>query len=78
MKRQLAAVAELGPGILVEDKGYSLALHYRLAPEQGPALLAAVTEICATVPQGTIEMLPGKMVVEVKPAGMTKATPCAS
>ena len=29
------AVTELGPGILAEDKGYSLALHYRLAPEQG-------------------------------------------
>ena len=74
LKRQFAAVAELGPGILVEDKGYSLALHYRLAPEQGQALLAAVTDICATVPQGTIEMLPGKMVVEVKPTGVTKAT----
>jgi trehalose 6-phosphate phosphatase len=74
LKRQLAAVAELGPGILVEDKGYSLALHYRLAPEQGQALLAAVTDICATVPQGMIEMLPGKMVVEIKPAGVTKAT----
>ena len=35
LKRRLAQVADLGPGILVEDKGYSLALHYRQAPEKG-------------------------------------------
>ena len=41
LKRRLAAIAKLAPGILVEDKGYSLALHYRLAPqaEQARALL---------------------------------------
>jgi len=27
-KRRLAAIAKLSPGILLEDKGYSLALHY--------------------------------------------------
>jgi len=32
LKRRLAAIARLSPGILLEDKGYSLALHYRLAP----------------------------------------------
>src|SRR3954469_18867922 len=29
LKRRLAAIAKLSPGILLEDKGYSLALHYR-------------------------------------------------
>src|SRR5262249_13413569 len=29
VKRQFAAIAEAGPGIILEDKGYSLALHYR-------------------------------------------------
>ncbi len=47
LKRKLATIAELGPGILVEDKGYSLALHYRLAPEKGPAVLTAIAKICA-------------------------------
>src|SRR6202165_716011 len=32
LKRRLAVIAKLSPGILLEDKGYSLALHYRLAP----------------------------------------------
>ncbi len=72
LKRKLATVAELGPGILVEDKGYSIALHYRLAPEKGPALKAIVAAICGDAPPETIEILPGKLVVEVKPAGINK------
>ena len=74
LKRELASLTELGPGILVEDKGYSLALHYRLAPDLGPALAAAVTAVCGPAPDGTIEVLPGKAVIEVKPARVSKAT----
>jgi trehalose 6-phosphate phosphatase len=74
LKRQLASITELGPGILAEDKGYSLALHYRLAPEKGEMLRAAVEAICALAPPGTVEILPGKLVVEIKPAGVNKAT----
>lgn len=73
LKRKLATITELGPGILVEDKGYSLALHYRLAPEHGPALRAAVAHICADLPEGAVEILPGKLVVEVKATGVSKA-----
>ena len=74
LKRKLAALTELGPGILVEDKGYSLALHYRLAPDQGPALRAAVAGICAQMAPDSVDILPGKQVFEVKPAGVSKAT----
>jgi len=73
LKRKLASVTELGPGILAEDKVYSLALHYRLAPEKGDAVRAAVDKICADVAPGSIEILPGKLVVEIKPAGVNKA-----
>jgi trehalose 6-phosphate phosphatase len=73
LKRRLGAVAELGPGILAEDKGYSLALHYRLAPEKGDAVRAAVDKICADFAPGTVEILPGKLVVEIKAAGVNKA-----
>jgi trehalose 6-phosphate phosphatase len=73
LKQALASLTELGPGLLVEDKGYSLALHYRLAPDLGPTLHAAVVTICAKLPPGTVEILPGKAVVEVKPARVSKA-----
>jgi trehalose 6-phosphate phosphatase len=69
----LAKLTQLGPGILIEDKGYSLALHYRLAPDLGPALQAAVVAVCDQLPVGTVEILPGKAVVEVKPARVSKA-----
>src|SRR5262249_45556057 len=35
VKRKFAAIAHGRQGVMVEDKGYSLALHYRLAPAEG-------------------------------------------
>jgi len=73
LKRRLAGVTEIGPGILAEDKGYSLALHYRLAPDREATLRAAVETICESAPPDTLEILPGKRVMEIKPAGINKA-----
>src|SRR5581483_9019741 len=36
------ALEEAHPGVLLEDKIYALALHYRLAPEAKNALMAAM------------------------------------
>jgi trehalose 6-phosphate phosphatase len=74
LKRRLAAIARLSPGILLEDKGYSLALHYRLAPHAEQAIYAAVSLIRADLPNAPIEVLPGKCVCEIKHAGFSKAT----
>jgi len=74
LKRRLAAIARLSPGILLEDKGYSLALHYRLAPPAGKAIYAAVSLIRADLPDAPIEVLPGKQVCEIKHSGFTKAS----
>src|SRR5437879_5427947 len=74
LKRRLAAIAKLSPGILLEDKGYSLALHYRLAPHAEKAIFEAVSLIRADLPNATIEVLPGKCVCEIKHSGFTKAT----
>jgi trehalose 6-phosphate phosphatase len=74
LKRRLAAIARLSPGILLEDKGYSLALHYRLAPHAEKAIYAAVSLIRADLPDAPIEVLPGKCVCEIKHSGFTKAS----
>jgi trehalose 6-phosphate phosphatase len=74
LKRRLAVIAKLSPGILLEDKGYSLALHYRLAPHAEKAIYEAVSLIRADLPNAPIEVLPGKCVCEIKPSGFTKAT----
>jgi len=72
LRDRLAELAVGAPGVLVEDKGYSLAVHYRLAPEQEGRVKRAVAAIRADWPQEAIEVLPGKSVVEIKPARFHK------
>src|ERR1700723_981081 len=74
LKRRLAPIAKLSPGILLEDKGYSLALHYRLGPPAGKAVYEGGFLIRADLPNPPIEVLPGKCVCEIKQAGLHKAT----
>jgi trehalose 6-phosphate phosphatase len=65
--RELAA---LHPGLLVESKRGSLALHYRQRPELEAACIAAMQQAVAESPG--ITLLHGKMVVEAKPGGASK------
>ena len=74
LKRRFIAISKLSPGIIYEDKGYSVALHYRLAAEFERAIYEAVSTIRADLPQAQIDVLPGKFVCEIKHAGFTKAT----
>ena len=74
LKRRLAAIARLSPGILLEDKGYSLALHYRLAPYAETAIREAIALIQSDLPDEPIEVLPGKCVFEVKHSAFNKAS----
>src|SRR3982751_4728305 len=74
LKKRLAAIAQLSPGILLEDKGYSLALHYRLAPHAEKAIYEAVSLIRADLPNAPIEVLPGQCVCEIKHSGFNKAS----
>ncbi len=72
LKRRLLALA--GSGVLAEDKGYAVALHFRLAPEKEKRVREAVAEICAEPRPVPLEILPGKAVIEIKPAGFSKGT----
>jgi trehalose 6-phosphate phosphatase len=63
-----------GAGVRVEDKGYSVALHYRNAPERAGLIHAAVERISAASWDPPIEVLPGKAVIEIKTAGTSKGT----
>ena len=74
LKKRFTAIAALSPGILLEDKGYSIALHYRLAPQFERTIYEAVAAIRADLPGAPFEVLPGKSVCEIKPIGFTKAT----
>lgn len=63
--------AERHSGLVFEDKGYSMALHYRLAPRLAGAANAIVREAARAVGEG-VEVQRGKMVAELKPAGHDK------
>jgi trehalose 6-phosphate phosphatase len=72
LRHKLIALA--GSGVVAEDKGLSVALHYRLAPERARSIRAAVDEICAEPWDAPIEILPGKAVIEIKHAGFSKGS----
>src|ERR1700682_6517245 len=74
LKRRLAVTAKLSPGIFLEDKGYSLALHHRLAPHAEKAIYEAVSLIRADLPNAPIEVLPGKCVCEIQHSGFNNAS----
>jgi trehalose 6-phosphate phosphatase len=74
LKKQFYDLQQLGAGIVIEDKGYSIAVHYRLAPDLGGLVTAAITDIWTKSGKRSFEILPGKFVLEVKPRGFDKGT----
>ncbi len=70
-KARLAAFAGRHPGVLLEDKGLTLALHYRNAPAHKAAATATAQAAVASS-QGALVLLEGKMVLELKPPGCDK------
>lgn len=64
-------------GLLVEDKQFALALHYRNAPQLEDTVLDAMEAVAARVRE-EFELQRGKKVVELRPAGATKAKAVAA
>lgn len=73
VRAQLADAASSRPGLLLEDKGVALALHYRAAPEAADTVAALITAAAQRLGPG-FEALEGDMVYELKPATLNKAT----
>ena len=76
IKEALAPVLARHPGLLFEDKGLTMALHYR----QAPALAAYGHRLMSGFANATgqgLELQRGKCVVEIKPAGIDKGTAVA-
>jgi len=61
------------PGLLLEDKGHGLALHYRRAPELEALVRAAMGELSAQLGSDFV-VQNGKMVVELRPGCASKGT----
>ncbi|WP_122522144.1 trehalose-phosphatase [Pannonibacter phragmitetus] len=66
LRRSVEASGLLADGIMLEDKGAAIALHYRSVPHLEGALEAYLARTLTGLPD--LHVLRGKMVMEVKPA----------
>ena len=71
--RQLLRFVARRQGLMLEDKGYTLALHYRMAPQYEAEVRRAAEATLSTLGTG-FELQRGKMVYEIKPGGTDKGT----
>lgn len=73
IRAALAPLLARHPGLLLEDKGLTLAVHYRLAPTMAGTVHRLMRHFANAPGQG-LELQCGKRVVEIKPAGIDKGT----
>ena len=69
----LEAFAAAHPGVLVEDKKHTVALHYRLSPSLREDCRAIVNAALKDAPQGW-QVVEGKFVFEIRPCEHSKGT----
>jgi len=69
-RQRIRAAAEGWPGVLVQDKQFSLSVHYRLAPEHEAEIRSLVAAVVAEDPE--FEALPARMAVEVRHRALHK------
>lgn len=72
LRSRLIAAADPAAGVEFEDKGYSVALHFRKAPHHEDRLRTHVSASRAAFPDEATEVLPGKMMIEIKRPGIDK------
>jgi trehalose 6-phosphate phosphatase len=64
------------PGLVLENKGVNLAVHYRGAPRYESEVAEELGRAAAELGEG-FELQAGKMVLELKPSGRSKGTAIA-
>lgn len=74
VREELDGLVERIPGLLLEDKRVCVAIHYREAPTSGDALLEAIATILKNSVDPSLEILPGRLVFEIKHTSHDKGT----
>jgi len=72
LRQTLHRLAAADPRLIVEDKGYSIAVHWRLAPEKEDLVREQIAEAVRQSGDGELEILGGKSVSEVKSRQVNK------
>ena len=76
LRERIAGWEKLASGVVMEDKGAGLAVHYRAAPALEGAVKEAMRAFVADL--DALHLIEGKMVVEAKAAGVDKGTSVAA
>lgn len=77
VRRQLTGFVNARKGLLLEDKGFGLAVHFRLAPRLGEEVhYAMLTALERLGPDFVLQA--GKFVFEIRPAAWTKGSSIAA
>jgi len=71
-RKLVAAAAAADPRVILEDKGTSLALHYRLAPQIEQTLKTKIDAIVSRMEVQDLEVMHGKAVIEIKSTHFSK------
>ena len=77
LRPKLAVLAADGTGLILEDKGGTLALHYRAASQREPEIRAVAEALHREIGL-VLRLITGKMVVEFQPRSSDKGRAIAS
>jgi trehalose 6-phosphate phosphatase len=77
LRPKLAALAADGGGLLLEDKGGALALHYRAAPQREPEIRAFAAALGREA-ASALRLIAGKMVIEFQQRTANKGVAIAT
>jgi trehalose 6-phosphate phosphatase len=73
IRQILEVMSDRHPGLLLEDKGNTLALHYRDVPQLAAHVHRVLRSTVETT-GGSLDLQPGKRVLEVRPGSRNKGT----
>ena len=73
IRSPLRELAQSVPGLVLEDKSHALAVHFRQIPGRGPEVMRMVSTLVEDQAPD-LQVLPGKMVAEIKPPGADKGS----
>lgn len=77
VREELQRFVALTPGLLLEDKEFGLAVHFRRVPHMGGDVLTTMRSMCLWLgPRFTLQA--GKCVLEIRPTGFSKGTSIAA
>jgi trehalose 6-phosphate phosphatase len=74
VRRRFTAISAIDPGVIVEDKGASLAIHYRLAPQREELVKQEVAAILDRLASSPLRVMYGKAVVDITLPAFSKGT----